>query len=126
MLQSLNPLTEAALDIARTQPPNQIQRTKAALSCFFNNGGEESESRNKSYQEVANTLDEPLKIQICPKTNKHYVTSKYNRDLNSYRSPWSNQYNPETEEGAAYPTHVLRGREEFFNIVFDNNGLLVQ
>lgn len=44
----------------------------------------------------------------------------YNRDGDSYRSPWSNKYNPALEDGEGFfPSERIRAMEVEFNELFD-------
>ena len=51
-----------------------------------------------------------LEFETDTKTSKMFIKSEYNRDGDSYRSPWSNEYFPETESDF-YPTKKLRRME---------------
>lgn len=44
----------------------------------------------------------------------------YNRDGDSYRSPWTNEYEPPLEDGGFKPSRALRTLEEKANHVFDS------
>ncbi len=72
-------------------------------------------------EDLLSSVDTPLKIQKCGKTGKSYLCCDYNRDGDSYRSPWSNQYYPtiDDEDQAPHPTAYLRTMEEFANDSFD-------
>lgn len=35
--------------------------------------------------DLLSTIDQPLKVKICPKTKKDYLICDYNRDGDSYR-----------------------------------------
>jgi capping protein (actin filament) muscle Z-line, beta len=50
---------------------------------------------------------------------KDFLKCEYNRDGDSYRSPWSNQYFPEASEEAVYPSNDLLQMEQKFNDVFN-------
>jgi capping protein (actin filament) muscle Z-line, beta len=39
-------------------------------------------------------VDQPLITRRCPITAKEYLVCDYNRDGDSFRSPWSNIYDP--------------------------------
>ena len=53
------------------------------------------------------------------KTGKLYLLCDYNRDGDSYRSPWNNVYEPPLPDGFM-PSDRLRQIEERMNIVFDS------
>ncbi|KAL7219778.1 hypothetical protein ACSBR2_012778 [Camellia fascicularis] len=48
---------------------------------------------------------------------KEFILCEYNRDADSYRSPWSNKYHPPLEDGL-YPSLELRKLEIETNEVF--------
>lgn len=63
-------------------------------------------------------MDQPLGVKVCKATSKKYLTCYYNRDGDSYRSPWSGEYEPELSDGAT-PSEELRKLEIFANDAFD-------
>jgi len=68
--------------------------------------------------DLLNHVDQPLKIKKDPKSGKHYILCDYNRDGDSYRSPWSNEYFPPMPDGFV-PTDRLRKMESEANLLFD-------
>lgn len=50
---------------------------------------------------------------------KDFLVCDYNRDGDSYRSPFSNKYFPQEEAGAPKPSALLRKVEEWANDAFD-------
>jgi len=81
-------------------------------------------------------VDQPLTIRRCKQTGRDYLLCDYNRDGDSYRSPWSNQFDPPlddapsvggvgpggTNEGAgegAVPGERVRRMEIKMNEAFD-------
>ena len=40
-------------------------------------------------------------MRRCKQTGRDYLLCDYNRDGDSYRSPWSNQFDPPLDEGGA-------------------------
>ena len=68
-------------------------------------------------EDLLSSVDQPLKI--ARDTNgKDYLLCDYNRDGDSYRSPWSNKYDPDLEDGAV-PSDKLRSVEIDANAAFD-------
>jgi capping protein beta len=63
-------------------------------------------------------VDQPLKVEKDPKTGRTYVLCDYNRDGDSYRSPWSNEYFPAMDDGFK-PSKGLRDLEVTANALFD-------
>ncbi|ODV61296.1 F-actin-capping protein subunit beta [Ascoidea rubescens DSM 1968] len=74
-------------------------------------------------EDLLSSIDIPLQLKKCLKTGKEYLTCDYNRDGDSYRSPWSNVYYPklpaDIEEDAPKPSSELRKLEIFANESFD-------
>ncbi|KAJ1969476.1 F-actin-capping protein subunit beta [Dispira parvispora] len=69
-------------------------------------------------EELLSSIDQPLKVQTCAQSGKEYLVCDYNRDGDSYRSPWSNQYDPLLEDGNV-PSARLRELEVTANEAFD-------
>lgn len=42
---------------------------------------------------------QPLQEATDPETGRRYLLCEFNRDASSYRSPWSNKYDPPLEDG---------------------------
>lgn len=49
---------------------------------------------------------------------REFLKCEYNRDGDSYRSPWSNKYFPQGSEDAVYPSNDLLSLEQKANDVF--------
>lgn len=49
-------------------------------------------------------------MRRCKKTGRDYLLCDYNRDEQSYRSPWSNEWEPDLE-GAVKPGKRVREME---------------
>ena len=61
-------------------------------------------------------MDQPLEIRRCKKTGRDYLLCDYNRDGDSWRSPWSNEFEPpidegEGEDGGVKPSERVRALE---------------
>jgi capping protein beta len=69
-------------------------------------------------EDLLSSVDQPLKIARDKTLGKDYLLCDYNRDGDSYRSPWSNQYEPALEDGAM-PSDKLRKLEMEVNNAFD-------
>jgi len=98
----------AALNLMRRMPPSATENSLAGLI----------ELVPDLTDELLNHVDQPLKVQKDTVTGKHYILCDYNRDGDSYRSPWSNKYFPEMEDGFL-PTQRLRQMEMEANTIFD-------
>lgn len=67
--------------------------------------------------DLLNTVDQPLQLAKDGKGNA-YLLCDYNRDGDSYRSPWTNQYDPPLDDGVL-PSTSLRNMEILANDIFD-------
>ncbi|KAG0164388.1 hypothetical protein DFQ28_010349 [Apophysomyces sp. BC1034] len=68
--------------------------------------------------DLLSAIDQPLKLRRCAKSGKDYLLCDYNRDGDSYRSPWSNEYEPALADGTV-PPETLRKLEVAANDAFD-------
>jgi len=96
------------LDLTRRLPPNNIEKNLAALV----------ELRPECEDELLGSVDQPLQVRTCTTTGRDYLICDYNRDGESYRSPWSNEYDPPLLDGTQ-PTEKLRKLEIAANDAFD-------
>lgn len=55
-------------------------------------------------EDLLSSVDQPLTIARCRKTGRDYLLCDYNRDGDSYRSPWSGEF--ETPQGGSTPGGV--------------------
>jgi capping protein beta len=99
---------DCALDLMRRLPPSQIEDNLAGLIDLVPDLTEQ----------LLSSVDQPLKIAHDPVSKRDYLLCDYNRDGDSYRSPWSNRYDPPLDDGAA-PSAELRKLEITMNEVFD-------
>lgn len=89
-------------------PPQKIDRTLLDIIALV----------PEHCEDILSSVDQPLKIVRDTKANRDYLLCDYNRDGDSYRSPWSNTYYPSLEDGAM-PSESLRKREIEMNAAFD-------
>lgn len=68
-------------------------------------------------EELLVTVDIPLKVLTDEITNSRFIACEFNRDLDSYRSPLSNTYFPQLDDGVQIPKR-LRDIEVIANNVF--------
>ncbi|KAI0220915.1 F-actin-capping protein subunit beta [Lamellibrachia satsuma] len=99
---------DSALDLMRRLPPQQIEKNLADLIDLVPG----------LCEDLLSSVDQPLKIARDKTIGKDYLLCDYNRDGDSYRSPWSNQYEPPLEDGAM-PSERLRKLEIEANAAFD-------
>ncbi|XP_064459452.1 F-actin-capping protein subunit beta [Ornithodoros turicata] len=99
---------DCALDLMRRLPPQKIEKNLSDLIDLV----------PSLCEELLSSVDQPLKIATDKKSGKDYLLCDYNRDGDSYRSPWSNTYDPPLEDGAL-PSERLRKLEVDANQAFD-------
>jgi len=99
---------DCALDLMRRMPPENIENNLAGLLDIVPHLTES----------LLSAVDQPLKIAHDKETGRDYLLCDYNRDGDSYRSPWSNKYDPPLDDGQV-PSAELRKLEIVANEVFD-------
>jgi len=99
---------DCALDLMRRLPPAQIEDNLAGLIDLVPDLTED----------LLSAVDQPLKIAFDSVSKRDYLLCDYNRDGDSYRSPWSNKYDPPLSDGQV-PSAALRNIEVQANEVFD-------
>jgi len=99
---------DCALDLMRRLPPAQIEDNLAGLI----------DLAPELMEDLLSAVDQPLKIAFDPVSKRDYLLCDYNRDADSYRSPWSNKYDPPLDDGVL-PSSKLRKLELELNDVFD-------
>jgi len=102
-----NQLT-SALNLMRRMPPSSVENSLAGLI----------ELVPDLTEDLLNHVDQPLKLQMDTKAQRQFILCDYNRDGDSYRSPWSNTYFPPSDDGFV-PTANLRKMEMESNDIFD-------
>jgi capping protein beta len=98
----------SALNLIRRMPPANVENSLAGLL----------ELVPQLTDDLLTHVDQPLKISQDKKTGKDYILCDYNRDGDSYRSPWSNTYFPAMGDGFL-PSKRLRDIEVEANNLFD-------
>ncbi|GLH11923.1 F-actin-capping protein subunit beta [Gryllus bimaculatus] len=99
---------DCALDLMRRLPPQQIEKNLSDLIDLV----------PSLCEDLLSSVDQPLKIARDKEMGKDYLLCDYNRDGDSYRSPWSNTYDPPLEDGSM-PSERLRKLEVDANHAFD-------
>ena len=59
-------------------------------------------------EDLLSTVDQPLQTRRCAKTGRDYLLCDYTRDGDCWRSPWSNEFEPELEDGTRPSERVRR------------------
>lgn len=101
-------LVDSMLDLMRRLPPTNVEKNVAALVAMCPDYADD----------LLGSVDQPLKVLTDRATGKEYLACDYNRDGESYRSPWSNQYDPPLDDGTV-PSPRLRKLEITANEAFD-------
>jgi len=97
-----------ALDLMRRLPPQQIEKNLTSLIDLVPH----------LCEDLLSAIDQPLKVARDKQVGKDYLLCDYNRDGDSYRSPWSNIYEPAFDEGIL-PSERLRKLEVEANAAFE-------
>ncbi|EDQ86776.1 uncharacterized protein MONBRDRAFT_33636 [Monosiga brevicollis MX1] len=100
---------DCALDLMRRLPPQKIEENLTGLIDLV----------PSLCEDLLSSIDQPLKRATDPESGRHYLLCDYNRDGDSYRSPWSNQYYPAMDDGVV-PSPELRELEIQANNAFDS------
>ncbi|KAH6997615.1 F-actin-capping protein subunit beta [Ilyonectria robusta] len=82
---------DSALDLLRRLNPKQ---TTDHLNAIISLAPDLTE-------DLLSSVDQPLSVRRCKQTGRDYLLCDYNRDGDSYRSPWSNQFDPPLDESGA-------------------------
>ena len=99
---------DCALDLFRRLPPQRVsQHLEGALDLV-----------PELCEDLLTSVDQPLLVRRDEVAGKDFLICDYNRDGDSYRSPWSNQYFPELDDGAL-PSDGVRRMEIEANDAFD-------
>lgn len=99
---------ESGLDLMRRLPP---QETDIHLECLIDLCPHLTDS-------LLSSIDQPLRSSTDKHNGKEFLLCDYNRDGDSYRSPWSNKYHPPLKDGAL-PSEKIRKLEIDANKAFD-------
>merc|ERR1712232_64308 len=106
--QKMSDELDCALDLMRRMPPSQIEDNLAGLIDLVPDLTEH----------LLSMVDQPLKVAHDGEAKRDYLLCDYNRDGDSYRSPWTNKYDPPLSDGAV-PSDKLRNLEIGANDAFD-------
>jgi len=93
----------------RRLPPKQVNKSLAGVGELI----EDEELK----QNIFESVDQPLEIAVDESTSKEYIKHEYNRDGDSYRSPWTNKFYPACD-ATFFPSTELLSLEQKCNDVF--------
>ncbi|KAI1130762.1 F-actin-capping protein subunit beta [Nemania abortiva] len=82
---------DSALDLLRRLNP---KHTSAHLNALISLAPDLTE-------DLLSSVDQPLAVRRCRQTGRDYLLCDYNRDGDSYRSPWSNEFDPPLQDAPA-------------------------
>lgn len=97
----------SCLDLMRRLPPQKVQQNLDLLINIVPDLADD----------ILSSVDQPLQVQQDA-GGRDYLVCDYNRDGDSYRSPWTNTYLPQLDDGTA-PSPKLRTLEVAMNDAFD-------
>lgn len=110
---------DALLDLLRRLDPKHISKNLNDICTLI----QQQSDQEDLVQDLLSSVDVPLQLAKCGASGKQYLCCDYNRDGDSYRSPWSNKYYPavsgDDDELPPYPSDILRQLEEKANDSFD-------
>ncbi|GAB7341599.1 hypothetical protein MBLNU457_7804t2 [Dothideomycetes sp. NU457] len=99
---------DSALDLLRRLNPKNTASNLSAICSLV----------PQHEEELLASVDQPLEVRRCRKTGRDYLLCDYNRDGDSYRSPWSNEFDPPVDD-AEYPSERVRKMEVRLGEGFD-------
>ncbi|EGV62672.1 F-actin-capping protein subunit beta [Yamadazyma tenuis] len=110
---------DSSLDLLRRLDPKHISLNLNTLCSII----QSQDSDSELVPDLLSSVDTPLKLITDKSNNKQFLSCDYNRDGDSYRSPWSNKYYPSSsvddDELPPYPSDDLRQLEIKANESFD-------
>ncbi|KIY43902.1 F-actin capping protein [Fistulina hepatica ATCC 64428] len=101
-------LLDSMLDLMRRLPPTHTEENVDSLTRICPDYADD----------LLGSVDQPLLLKTDKATGRDYLCCDYNRDGESYRSPWSNEYDPPLDDGTV-PSARLRKLEITANEAFD-------
>lgn len=99
---------DALLDLFRRLPPTNVEKNLNILC----------DLAPEYEDDLVTSVDQPLKILHDESAGRDFLGCDYNRDGDSFRSPWTDTYIP-PNPGAPHPSQRLRQLEIQLNAAFD-------
>lgn len=96
-------MANSVFNLMRRLPPNQVAKSLAGIGQLI-----EDETFK---QQLFDQVDQPLEAETDATNGKPFLKHEYNRDGDSYRSPWSNTYFPASPDATFFPSEQLLGLE---------------
>jgi capping protein (actin filament) muscle Z-line, beta len=101
---------DASLDLLRRLPPSKTAHNLSLLQSLL---------PEDVTAELLQSIDQPLSTRTCTKTGREYLLCDYNRDGDSYRSPWSGEWEPKIDDPVVLDESI-RELEVKANDAFDS------
>jgi capping protein beta len=101
---------DASLDLLRRLPPSKTSHNLNLLQSLL---------PEDITAELLQSIDQPLSTRTCSKTGREYLLCDYNRDGDSYRSPWSGEWEPRIDDPVVLD-ETVRELEIKANDAFDS------
>ncbi len=105
-------LTTSYSDLLRRLPPSKTQQNLNGIISL----------RPELEEDLLSSVDVALTAKRCSQSGRDFLCCDYNRDGNSYRSPWSNAFEPPIDDDDAQeliPRGRVRRMEESLNAAVD-------
>mmetsp|Transcript_24316 Transcript_24316/g.67609 ORF Transcript_24316/g.67609 Transcript_24316/m.67609 type:complete len:250 (+) Transcript_24316:332-1081(+) len=102
-------MDKAVLDLLHRLPQSNMTSNLAALRQLV---------PSEKAKDLLQAAEQPLGAAFDEEANKEFVCCEFNRDGDSFRSPWTNRYVPARENGHT-PSPELRALEEDANDIFN-------
>lgn len=112
---------DSGLNLFRRLDPKNVSKNLENVCTLVQSGSGDTDELTL---ELLSSIDVPLQSRKCLESGKEFLCCDYNRDGDSYRSPWSNKYYPavsvsDDEAPPPYPSAILRELEVKANDSFD-------
>jgi len=101
---------DASLDLLRRLPPSKTAHNLQLLQSLL---------PEEVAADLLQSIDQPLSTRKCAKTGREYLLCDYNRDGDSYRSPWSGEWEPKIDDPVVLD-EAVRELEIKANDAFDS------
>lgn len=101
---------DASLDLLRRLPPSKTSHHLSLLQSLL---------PEDVTAELIQSVDQPLLTKTDAKTGREYLLCDYNRDGDSYRSPWSGEWEPKIDDPVVMDD-AIRELEVKANEAFDS------
>ena len=102
-------LFSASYSLVKKVPANRLGETLDHLATCIHD--------EETMLQIGQRLNHIVGVATCEETNKPFILCPHNKDAASYRSPWSNHYQPAFEDGLL-PPEFLRNLEVAANEAF--------